>query len=43
MAEKIIERLEQDMLWKLASEVSAKNGMPPSRMKRALERLGMAM
>jgi hypothetical protein len=40
MMERIIQKQEQEVLWKLACEVRAKNGMTPSRMKRALKRLG---
>jgi hypothetical protein len=39
--EKIIQKREQEELWKLACEVRAKNGMTPNRMKDALKRLNM--
>ena len=40
MMNKIIQKQEQEMLWKLLREVRAKNGMTLSRMNHAIERLG---
>lgn len=39
MMERMIQKREQEELWKLACEVRAKNGMTPTRMKDALKRL----
>jgi len=39
MVNKIIQKREQEELWRLVLEVRAKNGMTLSRMNRSLERL----
>ncbi|MDD1758118.1 MAG: hypothetical protein LUQ22_05235 [Methanotrichaceae archaeon] len=39
MVNKIIQKREQEELWRLVLEVRAKNGMTLSRMNRSIERL----